>query len=247
MVDIDIEPPVNESPKVLNTNVPHNSYNVSVNTSELVITFSLPMNTTSIEASLKISPNINFTLRWEKNNTVLRIIFNNDLSFNTTYKISINNINMNLDSPFELVFTTEPESGNGYQDHLEENGLFNSITYFAIIILILIIIIIVAFAVITKNRRKEKERVAEKAAGVEERKEFSGGKIAEEIYYGSELEGDSETLIEQLKDRALSLKKPSEFGPSQEKKFKSVQDKYHKGEITKETYDSILEIMGKQD
>jgi parallel beta-helix repeat protein len=241
------QPPVNATPKVLNTNVLHNSYNVSVNTSELVITFSLPMNTTSIEASLKISPNINYTLKWEKNNTVLRIIFNNDLSYNTTYKISINNINMDLDSPFELVFTTEPQSGGKPEDHQEKGNLFTSIIYFAAIIFVLIIIIIVTFAVITKNRRKEKERAAEKAAGVEERKEFSGGKIAEEIYYDSELEGDSETLIEQLKDRALSLKKPSEFGPSQEKKFKSVQDKYRKGEISKDTYDSILEIMGKQD
>ena len=103
------------------------------------------------------------------------------------------------------------------------------------------------FAVIKKSRRKQKVGTGGKATQPEERLELSGSKIAEEFYTDPDLTNDSKELIDVLKDKALTLKKPSDFGPSHDKKLKKVQKKYRKGEISKDTYESIKEIMGKRD
>ena len=67
-------------PKVISIHPENNTYNLSINTSEIIITFSKPMNRSSVESAFSISPYVNYTLVWENNNTVLRIILKENLN-----------------------------------------------------------------------------------------------------------------------------------------------------------------------
>ncbi len=237
-------------PNITKTSLGINKSDLSLNTSEIIITFFTPMNTTSVEASLTITPHVNYTLIWEKNNTVLNIIFNEELDYNTTYIISINSKAMdhegnNLESPFELVFTTEPEMKKN-DDILEDGDFTQVIAYIGIIVIILIIIIIILFMITTRNRRKIKEKAIKKVCLIEERLEPTDGKLAEDFNNDHITVISSEEFIIDLKNDALKLKKPGNFGPSKEKMLGMVQKKFVNGEITEDTYNSVKEIISKR-
>ncbi len=226
---VDIKP---EPPKVTNTNIAHNSYNISVNTSEIIITFSQPMNTTLVEASLKILPTINYTLKWEKNNTVLRIIFNDKLSYNTTYKISFDLDSEGVDSPFELVFTTEPKEDNGNGEDQPKNGTWSTvIIYMGVISVIVILLFLVTLAFVTKNRRKRSEELEQRHARLETGEN------------GITSSNGTAELLTELKSEALAPKKKSSFGPSESKMLNKLDQKYKNGKLSKETYDMIKDSI----
>jgi parallel beta-helix repeat protein len=241
-VDIHHKPTPKVLPKIITTNITNNSFNISINTTEIKITFSQPVNTTSFITNLEISPQINYSLIWEDNNYVLKIIFNEKLAFNTTYKISIDNSNLDLNSPFELVFTTEPDKKISDKGR-EDDEPVDYIPYFIISIIILIIVIIIVFAIITKNRQKLKTKAELQPGQLKDDRVLPTGMFDEEQ---STDQDSTKELIDDLKDKAMSAKKPSEFGTSKEMKLKKVQDKYQKGEISKETYHSILDIINKK-
>jgi uncharacterized membrane protein len=211
--------------------------------------FTNPMNISSIEKALNITPPINFTLEWSKNNTYLKIIFNENLRYNTVYNMIINATGMdvngtNLDSPFILIFSTEKKTIPDKPDTIFGIDIEKFYSYIGVVI---ILIIILVFIFVFKNRRKQKAQGSEKEiTDLEGRHEPPRSQIAEDFYTDLDLQNGTKEVIEDLKERALTLKKPSDFGHSKDKKLKKVQDKYRKGEISKDTYESILEIMGKQ-
>jgi hypothetical protein len=86
----------------------------------------------------------------------------------------------------------------------------------------------------------------EKPATEKDERVLPSGILAEEFYTDQDLQNGTKDIIEDLKDKALTLKKPSQFGASDERRLKSLQEKYEKGEISKDTYESILEIIDKK-
>jgi parallel beta-helix repeat protein len=100
-----------ERPLIIKTNPLNNSKDIPID-SEVIITFSTPMNTFSDTMVLQISPNTGYILNWSNNREVLEIFFIQDLKYNTSYKITIGSGiaatgGMLLNTPFVLVFTTE--------------------------------------------------------------------------------------------------------------------------------------------
>lgn len=98
-------------PKVDKEDPINNTDNVNISI-KVTITFDIPMNTTSVEAVFDITPEIGYTLSWNDDNTVLTIEFTEDLSYNTTYTITIGkakatNGRILLDHPYKLNFITE--------------------------------------------------------------------------------------------------------------------------------------------
>ena len=65
-----------------------NSLNVSVKIA-VTFTFSLPMNTSSVENVLIISPFINYEMIWSDRNRILTIVFTKDLNYESDYTITI--------------------------------------------------------------------------------------------------------------------------------------------------------------
>ncbi len=189
-------------PKVEVTNIINNSHNVSVNTSKIVITFSKPMNRTSVESSLFISPSVNYTLSWNKNNTELQIIFNENLSYNETYFVSIStnakdSEGNNLKNPFNLLFTTQiqiestdddPGDGEGESDN--DSLFFNDSNFLGLIVGIIIIIIftlIVTYMFFIKNQDKRKHDRYSEIDDYDGRYEYNGDEIIEINEYDDDL------------------------------------------------------------
>jgi nitrous oxidase accessory protein NosD len=213
------------------------SNNVSVNDSDVVIEFKTSMNTVSVIRALSISPNINYTLKWEKNNTVLKIIFSEDLEYNTTYKIAIGtgafDANSNyLNSSFDLEFTTEHGRGNGLVkiDEVDSWGtIFLATGLLATISLIIVFLMILA--VVTKNRRMRKEELA----------------VGHDRYEGEEngitYSNGTNELLSSLKTKALGPRKTSTFGPTENNMLDKLEEKYKRGDISQETFEMIRQSM----
>ena len=104
---------VPEQPMIVSTIPIQNSTDIAVNTSVIII-FNVPMNILTVVKVLDISPVIQYNLTWLKNNTELRIDFINNLSYNTSYVITIGMAKSETslvlkDHPFILNFKTEEE------------------------------------------------------------------------------------------------------------------------------------------
>ncbi len=106
---------VSERPRVLSTIPENNSQDVAVDCL-VTITFNIPMDTTSVERVLSISPPMDYNLHWTKNYTVLRIEFIDNLDYAMAYLIKLGeatarNGGILEDAPFVLSFKTEIEDG----------------------------------------------------------------------------------------------------------------------------------------
>ncbi len=230
-------------PEINSTNIANNSKNVSINNTIIIIKFSKSMNRTSVELSLRISPFSNYTLIWNKDYTELTIIFNENLSYNTTYKVTISTSAKDdqgnkLIKPFELVFTTQKKSeidddGDGEKSKPDNGeGRIQNLMMIGIIVVILIIIIfLITLAFVVQNRRKKHEET-------ESTKEVTG-----EVNVSN---GIDEYIME-LKDKALKLKKPSDFEMSENEILNKVETEYRKGNLSKETYNEIKEKYSEQE
>ncbi len=100
-------------PKVVTTIPDRNSEGIAVD-SPMIIIFSIPMNIIAVEKVLEISPYVNYNLTWTKNDTALRLDFAQNLSYNTSYIISIGIAKSKTgfvlkDHPFVLQFKTIKE------------------------------------------------------------------------------------------------------------------------------------------
>jgi outer membrane protein assembly factor BamB len=240
-------------PIIIESNMGKKNQNISINTSEIKIVFSKPMNITSVEAALEVSPNINYTLSWNFNNTVLIIRVKDILAYNTTYRITIDKSakdawGNNLNDTYKLVFTTQAKTkgANGGDDQTY-NIFSNENIGYLYLILFLIIIIIIQFLLITKYRKRLQKRTDESDVQFEDRQEMQEDSNTENIYYNDDLDGDLDGAINQLKVEATALKKPSVFSESGEDVLNSLEEKYLDGEISKTTYESAKEIIMKQE
>ena len=123
--------------------------NISIS-SEIILTFDEPMNTSSVEDAITISPAITISsYNWNADNTTLTITPSGNLSYNTTYNVTVGigakylsgNV---LESPYSLEFITEvekePEPPNT-NEH-EDNWLAE---YWWVIVIIAMAIIITVY------------------------------------------------------------------------------------------------------
>jgi len=128
--------------------------NVSISTT-ITIIFNEPMNITSIQNAITISPAITISgYSWNADNIALTITPSANLSYNTTYNISVGigaeDIAGNgLDNPYSWEFTTQPEP------EINNPGDGGIGEYWWIIIIIIIAIIIMVY--LFQRFRKEKE------------------------------------------------------------------------------------------
>jgi parallel beta-helix repeat protein len=100
-------------PKVIATIPDQNSVGIEID-SPITITFNIPMNTKTVVKALEILPSVDYNLTWTENDTILRIDFTKNLSYNTSYTISIGLVKSTngytlKDWPFVLMFGTEKE------------------------------------------------------------------------------------------------------------------------------------------
>ncbi len=100
-----------ELPIVDNTDPQDGATDVPI-TSAVVITFSLAMDNSTVEAALDISPTVGYTVSWNGDYTVLTIDFTTDLELFTTYTVTIGtdamatNGGLLQNTPFAISFTT---------------------------------------------------------------------------------------------------------------------------------------------
>lgn len=242
-------PPGAPNPQINHSSIGNNSHNVSVNNSQIIITFSTSMNRSSVESALSILPTANYTVIWNNNSTQMTILFTENLSYNTTYTITISTsardtYGNSLNSPYTLIFTTEKEIQIDEPDDDrpdESTDSVDDIAFLGIMIgLILIIIIIVIFTLFIFGKKRMKAEPEEELEETESRVELSGGDIADDYDVD---EYSEEEFIKNLIDEVRIDKRPSDFGPSEDEVLDKIRIKYRKGEITKETYDSIKDLL----
>ncbi len=238
--EIIFEPPDVFPPTISKMSIADNATNFPVTDSEIQITFDEPMNRTSVESALSIQPIVKYSLIWNDNSTILRILFTEKLSYNTSYTIFVNLtakdvLGNYLRSPLKLNFTTIFESKAVEK---EKPPPWENLVFFVGILISVILIIILVFVFITKSRRKRKEVEKKELAKLEARREYYSGKIAEEYYY-PEFKSESDEFIWNLAHETLSVKKPSDFGPPKNKILEKLELRYRKGEISRTTFESI--------
>ena len=101
-------------PRVILTVPANNSINVSID-SPVTILFNISMDTTSVERVLSMSPSVEYEPHWTENDTLLRIDFMDNLSYNTWYNITIYDAKATTggvleDSLYVLSFKTKKET-----------------------------------------------------------------------------------------------------------------------------------------
>jgi PKD repeat protein len=126
---------------------------ISTNTT-IVLVFSEPMNKASVENALTISGNITYTLKWYGSDTTLVITPSEDLSYDTTYTITIASTARDVAGNFISESTTDftTESAPAELSFLEQY-------WWAFIIIILVLVIIYLLA----TRKKIPKAVGEEA------------------------------------------------------------------------------------
>jgi parallel beta-helix repeat protein len=243
------KPSTNTMPEIISTFPTFNTNNVSINISNILISFSKPMNRSSVEASISIFPSVNYTLIWNENFTQMKIVFTNSLSFNQTYVVIINKTakdiyDNNLEEPFKMVFTTQRESREGDGKPGDDNFLSENFVIIGLILgfIILIIIILIFTNVIKKIIKKKYDKDYEQNE-TDDRQDFVEDNIAEEYFFNSDSEDSTNEFIKQLKKEALKIKKPSDFEQTEKEMLKKIKMKYKKGKISKESFEYIKEIL----
>jgi parallel beta-helix repeat protein len=222
-------------PTINTISILNNSNNVQINTPEIIIVFSKSMNNESVERVLKIFPNINFSIQWKNNKTILNIIFNENLQYNRTYRISIDNGAVdqdgnNLDQSLILTFNTERKEIPKRTDIPIE--LIRIMSYIGVLVIILIILFSIF---VIKNRRKQRELDIKKIAQIEGQSEFQAPDIIDKYPYEGVSIGNAEEYIKKLMDEA----QPSQFKTPEIKMLEQARYKFEKGEISKKSYESI--------
>jgi parallel beta-helix repeat protein len=238
--EIDFLPPDVFPPTLSSKNIDDNATDFPVSDSEIRIIFNEPMNRSSVELSLSISPLANYSVSWSENGTVLSIRFTEDLVYNTSYRLIINSTaedrhGNNLKTPLIINFTTRQM---GKDEKKEKPVIWESMVFLVGIFIFVVLIIVLLFAFVTRSRKMAKEVEKKKLARIEARREHYSGKIAEEYYY-PEFRTESDEFIWNLAHETLELKKPSDFGPPKNKILKKLAIRYRNGEISKATFESI--------
>ncbi|UCH89284.1 MAG: Ig-like domain-containing protein, partial [Thermoplasmata archaeon] len=245
-----VEPPDTTPPEVVTTEPEDNDKNIPVDLREISITFSEPMNRTSVENSIVISPHVPHTYRWNNNDNRLSLDLAEDLAYETRYTLRINRTaedvaGNELGSTFKIAFTTR-SSGQGEDEEEGERGpgaFFTNIGVLGIVfIVILLLILLIVIIVVVQNRRKKRVKMYDDTSRIDERLDLGEG-FTEEYFVDKDFSDGFSDLMKDLKRKALSEKKPSDFGLSRQEIYEQFKRKYESGEITKETLSSISEIL----
>jgi uncharacterized membrane protein len=126
------------------------------------------------------------------------------------------------------------------------------LTYIGIALIVIVILIILLFAFITRSRRSVHERSGKKPTDTtppDERQELPAGKLAEEFYTDSDLPktAEEQEIVLELKRSVLDINRPHHSASSEDKRRKAAaKTRLEKGDISKDTYQSILEIIDKK-
>ena len=187
-------------PEIISTNIIDKSTNISINNTKVSIVFSNSMDRFSVESAISIKPFVDYRVAWNNDNTELLISFNEELCYNTTYIIIINNSAKDIQGntmkePFRLVFTTqsEPEkkkeqdnskNNNNENDNnnnsKKENTDIQNISYLIlIIVLIFTISVLVSTYLLVFNVRRKKVDEIDHRVNINYRKPLS--KYPEEL------------------------------------------------------------------
>ena len=139
------------SPSIESSSINDNDVNIEVN-SQIVIEFSEPMSTESVESAISISPYTEYSFTWSEDNKTLTITFDEPMGYNTLYQISIGTkakdmANRELESKYELEFTTQVKP-KGKED--DEFPLMLIILFLVIAIIAVVVIV----ALVTSRKKK---------------------------------------------------------------------------------------------
>jgi uncharacterized membrane protein len=226
-----------------------NSTDVPVNTSDLEIKFSEPMNTSSVEDALVITPGVNYSVSWENNNTVLKIRFEEELAHDTNYTINIGKSAKDTDGnglefPVQIVFTTQKSSmiDNAGDEGTDSSGWAN-IGIIAGIITVIAIILIILFTVLRRNHKKKGDMQEIKVVRVSDEYEPVEQEYDEDYTIDWETENEPDDLFNELTNEILDSDEPAVIDTPGEKLLNKAKTKYEKGEISRNTYDLIKERL----
>ncbi len=130
--------------------------NVSITTT-ITITFNESMNVSSIDNAITISPNVQSSFSWNADYTTLTITPSGNLSYNTTYNITVgigaeDIAGNNLENPYSWEFTTEEEPTPLPPN--DDNWLSE---YWWVIVIIVAVVIIMIFLYWRLQKKADEE------------------------------------------------------------------------------------------
>jgi ribosomal protein S27E len=147
-----IEPYVlGDPPSIVSISPSNGTKDVELET-EIVIEFSEPMNTDSVESAISITPYSDFWFSWSNEDKNLTITFTEPLEYMTEYQITIDtgaeDLEGNgLEESYEFVFTTKGKS--------EEEDF--PIVYLLLTLLFIMAAVIITWLVLAKRKKAPKE------------------------------------------------------------------------------------------
>ncbi|UCE37524.1 MAG: right-handed parallel beta-helix repeat-containing protein [Thermoplasmata archaeon] len=142
-------------PSIASASIDEGATDVSIKT-EIVIEFSEPMDTKSVESAISMDPYVDYTCSWTEDNKTLILNFSEPLEYETQYKISIGTgakdmADRRLDDKFEFGFTTQKKP-----KEKEEEGV--PIMYFFLTLLIAIIVVVIIVVLVIAKKKPSKEK-----------------------------------------------------------------------------------------
>jgi len=252
------KPVINTTPpEIIKTDPADNSLNIPVNNSTIEIIFSKSMNISSVEKSLSISPDSEYSIYWSGNDTVMLIVFSSALVHNTTYFITIDSSSqdvygINLEQLFDLVFITEKDDEkiddkpavNGQDSESQSSSRAIYIVSVVAFIIILILMLLL-FSVLRPGSRKRDLIGEDITAELDERREPERAIPGESLERPGRESTEPDEAINDLKNEVLVSEKPSDFDVTTRTMLGEFKKKYEKGELSQKTYDSVVEILKK--
>jgi hypothetical protein len=234
----------------------------------VTITFSDTMDKTSVESALSISPEINHTILWNTDRTIMTIIFDEELSKDTKYTITVDTTakglnGFALESTYDLDFTTKSSTSDLDDIEGDDSSIVKEdqndqffIQTIGVLIVTMIIFLLLVYLFLIKKRKKIEPHMGD-------------GRVPSEVQYGAssdtqgeyqyQYQGQDEMVQEPLQnsnspnelDEILENVTLEAFGPeklgnaqlSEEAKIEELKSRLSRGEISQNTYDEALNII----
>ena len=134
--------------------------NISISTT-ITITFDEPMNISSVQNAISISPAITISgYSWNVDNTTLTITLSSNLTYNTTYIIIVgigakDNAGSGLENSYSWMFTTQLEPMINNPD----DGSIGEYWWIFLIIVIVVIFVLFLYWRTQKKKKNRKEKI----------------------------------------------------------------------------------------
>jgi hypothetical protein len=219
---------------------------------KVTIVFSEPVNPTSVESALSISPEVSHVISWDSEETEMTIVFFEELSSNTEYIISIDtsakDIHGNtLETDYHLEFTTElipsdiddidgDEQGTGDTKDIYGNNFMQMI---AALVIIILIFIILAYLFVIKKRKKIDQNIHDGRVP----SDFQNVASVITPYEQSNSNNETDVIFENVVLDAFGPDKPDNLAPEKEVMINELNLKLNNGEISQNTYVEAMNIL----